>query len=127
MTDSGHFNVGYFNKHEYRMDSQVYYNIILNYNEDGSGIEVNDSEIYMDIVNTTPEDRYYSRESGIVYVNASSLRGYIAGLDFSVETVSLVCWVLDVSDVNVDEDGNPVENWIAHAITLDMSEFNELN
>lgn len=126
MTDTGEFKVGYFNKLDVDMETMVYFNLILNYTEEGDGIEVENYEDYLEIVNTTPSELYGSRESGIVTVDNDALFNYISSLDETVETVSLVCWVLNESEVNFDEEGNPIEFWLAHALTFDVSELKNL-
>ena len=128
MSSVGNLKVGYFNKDEYDMNSEVYFEIILNYAEDGSGILVENSEIYMNIEETTRfedinEGYYpYRRESGIITVNLEMLQQYIAQQE-GVETISVVAWVLDESKVETDENGDPIEFWLAHALTFELSEL----
>lgn len=118
MVENGEFKVGYFNKREWDMDSEVTMSIIFNYQQDGSGTELENSEDYLSIQDTTPTDRdgyTYSRDSGIVTVDMDLLNAAIAEAG-NVETVSLVFWVLDYTI-----SGEP--SWIAHALTFELAEL----
>ena len=130
MSSVGEFKVGYFNKNEYNMQEMVDFELILNYqDEQNPGIAVEDSLSYMTIQDTTIYDDYdyssYRRESGIVTIDLDALADYIAAQDEEIKTVSFVAWVLCESKTQVDENGNPVEYLLAHAITFELSELYE--
>ena len=123
MVELGSFKVGYFNRLEFMMDSEVNIEIVFNYDEDGAGIPVKNPENYYNNEDTTPFDdngSKYIRNSGIVTVDLEALKALITE---DVETVSLVFQVLDKSRTQTDENGNPLEFWMAHALTFELSEL----
>lgn len=122
MSSVGELKVGYFNKNERDMDSDVYFEIILNCQPDGTGVRVENGEAFMNIQDTTRYDDYkggyipYNPESGIITVDLDMLGEYIAQQE-GIETISVVAWVLDESSIGADEF------WLAHVMTFELSEL----
>ncbi len=113
MVDNKDFKVGYFDKNNYLREGMLI-EIIFNYQKDGSGILVNDSEAYISVENTTPVDydgHSYYYESGIITVDKNELQSIINASNDEITTISLVISVFNGKD------------WIAHALTFDYDEI----
>ena len=131
MTDEGSFKVGFNNNNVYDMTSEIDINIIFNIDADGNGIELENSEYYFTIKDTTAHDyyNYYGENSGIITVDLSMLYNAIAQQNQTgtmVETVSLVVWVLTESQTQTNDDGSPVMFWMAHALTFTLEELEQI-
>ena len=120
MTDSGEFKIGYFNG---LVLDIAEINIIFNYQLDGNGIELENSESYYERVDTTPYEYggYQGRTSGTVKVNMSRLNEAI-NANGDVQTVSVVFWMALDSQT---EEGETF--FQAYALTFTLDELATLN
>ena len=127
MTDEGEFKVGFNNNNVYDMTSEIDINIIFNIDADGNGIQLENSESYFQIEDTSATGYYdyNGRNSGIITVDLDMLNEAISSRD-DVETVSLVVWVLTESQTQTNEDGSPAMFWMAHALTFTLDELAQI-
>lgn len=112
MVSKQNISIGYFDKNGYGTGSFMF-EIVFNYQADGSGILLENSEDYLLIEDTTPYDyngKYFC-ESGIVTINRNMLADAINNCEEDVSTVSLVVSVFNGED------------WIAHALTFSLEEL----
>jgi hypothetical protein len=112
MVSKQNISIGYFDKNSYGTGSFMF-EIVFNYQADGSGILLENSEDYLLIEDTTPYDYNgkYPCESGIVTINRNMLANAINNCEEDVSTVSLVVSVFNGED------------WIAHALTFSLEEL----
>lgn len=127
MLEDGVIKVGYFNKRGWLMENAEI-TVMANYDptaEPGTtGVELQGDLFTKEI--TSPIGR---REAGIVTVDMSALSSAVQEQcgDIEVETISVVFWVLDESQTQVDSEGNPVPFYLAYGLTFTVDEFGGFN
>ena len=125
MLEDGVIKVGYFNRYDWWMgDAEI--TVMANYDPaNNAGVELQGNLFTQNI--TSPAGR---RESGIVTVDMNALASAVQDqcADMDVETISVVFWVLDESQTQVDpETGDPVPFYLAYGLTFTVDEFGGFN